>query len=793
MAQEVANVLTNAGCTVVVQDYDIPLTANFIEAMHEAIKSARDLIVLHTEDYEASPYTRSEFTSFEADRARSLEERRMVILCCDDTPLRGLFAPNVSQNLYGIQDPEERKRRILAAAQGQSQAQKPPPRPFVGVPPRIPSFTGRDAEFARLDAILIGGRPAAVTQAVGTAVEQIGRAAVQGMGGVGKTALAVEYAFRYRDLYAGVWWCPAETRLGLQTALAELAKALGTALGEEADVEQAAKAGLRRLAEQRAIFLLVYDNVASPDDVADLLPASGARVLVTSRFGDWSDWAEEVALDVLPGTEAVAFLEGRAGRLDKEGAATLAEALGRLPLALDHAAAYCKRTQNSFLAYEAKAARLIAAAPRGVNYPRSVAATFDLAIDEATKQCAAAEPLMAYLAQCAPERIPMSLVEGAIADEIEREAGLLALNEVSLLKHDPFEDGTPAVTVHRLVQATARARSETNGSAEAAAQRIELRLTAIYPANDLRDPASWVVCAQLTPHLLLCIAATVGGTGTETQAELLARAGSYFFGRGAYSRARPLLETALLIREKKLGAEHPSTLSSLNNLGRALHDQAEFALARPLLERVLALHEKVHGPEHHETAGALNNLAGLLQAQGDHSRARALSERALTVYEKAVGPEHSDTARSLNNLALLLKDEGDLASARPLLERALEIRQKVLGLEHRDTATSIGNLAHLLLAEGDLAGARPLFERALVIHESALGPEHLSTAGLLHNFSNLLNHQGDVAGARLLIERALAIHEKMTWSRASSHSGEPRGFCPPVTRAGRFCTSPASP
>src|SRR5215475_5644017 len=115
----------------------------------------------------------------------------------------------------------------------------------------------------------------------------------------------------------------------------------------------------------------------------------------------------------------------------------LAEVLGCLPLALDHAAAYCKRTQMRFADYAKKASGLIDAAPRGVGYPRSVGATFDLAITEAVAQCPAAETLMAYLAQCAPERIPMTLVEGAIEDETQRRRALAALSEVSLLKHDP--------------------------------------------------------------------------------------------------------------------------------------------------------------------------------------------------------------------------------------------------------------------------------------------------------------------------------------------------------------------
>ena len=230
----------------------------------------------------------------------------------------------------------------------------------------------------------------------------------------------------------------------MRSALAGLAVTLGAATPEEADVEKAANAALHRLAGQRATWLLVYDNVPAPDEIADLLPSAGARVLITSRFSDWGELADYVALDVLPLEEAVALLENRTGRRDTAEAKMLAEALDRLPLALDHAAAYCKRTQTRFADYAEKASSLISTAPRGVGYPRSVAATFDLAITEAVAQCPAAEPLMAYLAQCAPERIPMTLVEGAVEDETQRLQALAALAEVSLVKHDPFEDGTPA-------------------------------------------------------------------------------------------------------------------------------------------------------------------------------------------------------------------------------------------------------------------------------------------------------------------------------------------------------------
>src|SRR5215471_6741566 len=751
VAREVTDVLTAKGYKVLVQDYDIPLGASFVEAMHEAIINSRDLIILFTEDYLRSPYTRKEFTSFEAERVKTAEERHIIVLCCEDVPLRGLLADNVYQTLVGISDPQERKRRIIAAAERQSQAAPPPPRPFIGVPPRIASFTGRAEELDKLDAILMHDKPAAVTQAVG-------RAAVQGLGGVGKTALAIEYAHRYRKLYAGVCWCSAETRTGHLSSLAALGVTLGAVGSEEADLEKGANAALRRLGEQHGIWLLVYDNVPSPKEIADLLPSAGARVLITSRFSDWTELADEVALDVLPLEEAIAFVQSRTGRSDSAGAKTLAEAVDRLPLALDHAAAYCKRTQMRFADYATKASDLFSAAPRGAGYPRSVAATFNLAIAEAVAECPAAEALMAYLGQCAPERIPMTLVEGAVEDEAERIRALGALAEVSLLKHDPFEDGTPAVTVHRLVQAVARARSEANGSTQEAVEQLIARLAPIYPEDSdaYSNPRSWALCAQLTPHL-----PARHGPDDASVSNLLNRAGCYFLGRAAHSQAAVLLRDALAMREKVLGPEHPDTAPSLNNLALLLRDQGDLAGARLLLERALVIREKVLGPEHPDTATSLGNLATVFHHQGDLAGAQPLFERALAICEKALGPEHPHTATSLSNLALLLRDQGDLAGARPLLERALAINEKALGPEHPGTATSLNNVASLLQDRGDLVGARPLFERALAICEKALGPEHPHTATSLSNLAGLLRDLGDLVGARPLLERALAINEKV--------------------------------
>src|SRR5262249_38514435 len=160
--------------------------------------------------------------------------------------------------------------------------------------------------------------------------------------------------------------------------------------------------------------------------------------------------------------------------------------------------------------------------------------------------------------------------------------------------------------VHRLVQAVARARSETNGSVQGVVARLIARLAAIYPDN-YGDPQSWPLYAQLTPHLLARRDTCLGDDAPVFAAsELLNNAGGYLYMRGAYSKAATLIRDALAIKEKALGPEHPDMAISLNNLAFMFNAQGDYARARPLFERALAIHEKALGPEHPETANILH-------------------------------------------------------------------------------------------------------------------------------------------------------------------------------------------
>jgi hypothetical protein len=173
--------------------------------------------------------------------------------------------------------------------------------------------------------------------------------------GVGKTALANEYIRRYRDRYKGTWWCAAENRSVVLASLAELPTTIGIAGRDKVTLEGMARAVLRRLPRD---WLLLYDN-AAPRAIADLLPNERTPLLVTSRFPIWQQFASEVALECMTGKEAVEFLQKRAKLLDQAGAKVLATVLGRLPLALDHSAAYCRLVGIGFRDYASIATKLI--------------------------------------------------------------------------------------------------------------------------------------------------------------------------------------------------------------------------------------------------------------------------------------------------------------------------------------------------------------------------------------------------------------------------------------------------
>jgi len=663
-------------------------------------------------------------------------------------------------------------------------AQQQSTRPIVNLPPRNLAFTGRAGLLDRLRQQLTGtpGTPTAVavTALTGTETQRttypssddtprkaMTPRVLHGLGGVGKSQLVLEYAYRHAPDYRIRWWIPAEQPAAISGHLVALARQLG--IPEYAEQTETVTALLAELS-RRDDWLLIFDNAEDPHDLyAYWPPASereGGQVLVTSRNPNWQPLAASLPVDVLPRADAIAFLQRRAG-MDKTDADKLAQALGDLPLALEQAAAYLEQTHtppDQYLELLRTRAPELFALGRPATSEQTIATIWTVSLKRLGVEAPAAEDLLALCAFLAPDDIPRWLLEdhpdvlpeplaGAVQDRVAFQQALGALGQYSMAS---VTDET--VSVHRLVQAVIRHGISPKQRTIWATTAVQL-IAAAFPKN-AEYVETWPLATRLLPQALAA-GEQVEAVSAKPMAiaAVFQGAGRYLWGRGDLDNARALFERALAIREAHLGADHPDTAASLNNLALALRDQGDLDQARTLHERALAIREAHLGTDHPDIATSLNNLAVVLRDQGDLDQARTLHERALAIREVHLGTDHPDTARSLSNLAVVLRDQGDLDQARTLHERALAIHEARMGVDHPATAQSLSNLAITLASQGDLDQARNLHERALAIREAWFGTDHPVTAGSLSNLAGVLGDQGDLERARTLYERALAIRE----------------------------------
>jgi tetratricopeptide (TPR) repeat protein len=635
----------------------------------------------------------------------------------------------------------------------------------VGTPPvvwnvphaRNPNFTGRESLLTALRDALTSGGTAALTQT----------RAITGLGGVGKTQLAVEYAYRYATEYNLVWWVPAEEPATLAATYARLAHELPLPQGKSAD-QLAIVQAVRHWLEQHPGWLLVFDNASRPADLGDYLPQGAAgHVLVTSRNPNWLAVASPLRVPLLPREEAIDFLLKRTGQDDPMGADKLAEALGDLPLALEQAGAYMDRTGASFARYlelfRSQQGKLLRRGSPSPDYPCTVATTWEIAFQQLPP---AAVDLLSLCAFLAPDDIPRELVtEGAgrlpkaltatVSAPLSLDEAMAALRGYSLM-----EVNSDTWSVHRLVQAVARDRLAPRTRKRWAAAAVIL-VNGAFPGDITTNPEAWPTCARLLPHALAAAGhAEALAVAAEATGRLLNQAGLYMQERAEFSVAKALYQRALAIGEKAYGLDHPEVAIRVNNLGLVLRDMGDLAGAREHFQRALAIGEKAYGPDHPTVARDVNNLGGVLQGLGDLVGARAHFQRALAIAEKVYGSDHPEVATRVNNLGDVLRVLGDLAGARQHFQRALAIAEKVYGPDHPTVATRLNNLGSGLQDLGDLAGAREHYQRALAIDERTYGPDHPTVATDANNLGDVLRALGDLAGARAHAERALAIDER---------------------------------
>jgi tetratricopeptide (TPR) repeat protein len=759
VAQEVAGVLTEAGHRVCLQDWDIGVADNFMAKIHEMLERCRDLIAILTKDYLDAPYTKLEWTSFLAASMKSNGGRRLIPLRIEDVDPTGVFAAQVYADLVGVEDRVKRRAIILQAAAVRKRAPAPAQPIVQGIPPRNPGFIGRRKLLDQLHrALTTAGRNGASTN----------QAAIFGLGGIGKSSLAAEYVHRHVNEYSGVWWVSAESRTVLIESLAELEARLETRefgaehkdSGDQRTAEEMARAALAKLSESTTPWLLIYDNVKSPRDIRDLVPATGARILITTRLASWQGRGVPLEVDELSRKEAVELLLGLAERNDRAGAARLADALGCLPLALDHAAAYVKLTGMSFDEYAARASELIARAPKG--YQESVFATFNLAIEQATAECAAAEMLLAFLSVLAPEHIQRDLIDETVIAAGARDDALMALRSVCLVKFETDHKGDRAIVVHRAVRHAMALRLKAAKKSAKVIRSAITRLAKAFPDKSYSDPGCWPRCKQLLPHALtLREEAANARVETARLAELLDGAANYLLGRSSFNEAEPMFKEAIDIAGRKLGLGHELVGQYLNNLGNLYLNSGRFDEAEPHYREAVSIGVKTLGRDSPRVATRLNNLAMVWQRQRRYRRAEAYFQIAIKTCEKAFGRKHFTVASRLHKLAGLLTETKRYADSEPLYREAIAIGEATVGRDNFQVRNWANDFANLLRDTGRFAEAERIYRDGLSHFLRAVGPVHLTVAFTRENLSELLLLTGRLEDALCEASEATSVHERL--------------------------------
>ncbi|KAH0536061.1 hypothetical protein FGG08_007027 [Glutinoglossum americanum] len=617
------------------------------------------------------------------------------------------------------------------------------------------------------------------------------KAALHGLGGIGKSQIALEYVYRFLEQSpkCSVFWVFATNTSRFEEVYRRIAFEYEIPGREDpkGDLMQLVRNWLET--KYKGTWLMVVDNV---DDInvffkeknsygkslSEYIPQSPkGAILYTTR--DRSIGVNLVPPRSLIGVPRMDPIEARdllgekvMHKSTKEEQFELLEGLDYLPLAISQAAAFMTEVGLTISQYLTHYRHSDSARTRLLSYGfvdhgreerpmESIVTTWMISFNYIRKHNPRAADILALMSFLDRQEIPKSLLVYEGEDTLDFSKAVGMLDAFSLIAINDHRDN---YRMHRLVQLATRIWLS-RGDEGVKKASLALDLVARYlPSGEYKN---WATCAVYLPHaeaILHSGCEEYPNANLKARATILLNASWYFRNRGQFERAETKADMSFRLREKILGPKHPDTLVSVSNLAAVLHDQGRYRAAEVMNLQALQGRLEQFGGDHPQTLVSFSNLASVLQDQGRHKEAEDMSRKALKGHEKVLGNQHPDTLASLGNLALVLQQQGKFEEAEKMHRQALKGSIEALGAEHPDTLVSLHNLAEVLRDQALYEEAEEVHRQALEGAEKVLGEEHPFTLTGLHNLAEVLRHRGKHSEAEETHRRALEGSEKVLGS-----------------------------
>lgn len=655
-AEWIAWQLEESGYTTVIQAWDFGAGSDFVEEMDQAASQTLRTVAVLSDHYLASEYCAAEWHAAFADDPTG-KLRKLVPVRVRECDPEGLLKVRNYIDLVGLDEAAAKEMFLAKLKNERTKPTSAPPFPapsaslpasersvtgkprFPGALPPVwnvphqpnPHFVGRAALLEAMHEALSSTRAAALT-------------AIHGLGGVGKTQLATEYAYQRAAEYEIVWWVRAEETATLASDFSALAAQLGLPEQDAGETPLIVEA-VRRALAARGGWLLVFDNARGAEDLRGYLPGSRTgHVLITSRDANWGQLARKLEVTTLAPANAAQFLLARTGQRDAQAAAELAEALGYLPLALEQAAAYIEAVGETLAGYRelfrTRRQELWPNERPPAGYPDTVATTWLISFAEAQQQNPVAADSLRLCAFLAPNDIPLQMLHddakhlpeplaAAVSDQLAFNKAIAALRRYSLI-----EKKNDNLSVHRLVQLVTRdqlSEEEQKKWAKAAVGVIDAAFQ--YSHDNLQ---TWSACSRLLLHAFTATEHIQSmAILTENAIELLIALSRYLIDNASFSKTQTILDQALTITQTIYPHNHHKVAVVLYNFGHLYLEQKKLAKALGYFKRALKIDECCYGSDHFKIVEYLNAISAVLHGQGRTKEAIECVTRALNIYENS--------------------------------------------------------------------------------------------------------------------------------------------------------------